>query len=199
MVDFAKADEATRFRLIQSLLDRQEIADVIHRYCRGVDRGDFDLVRSCYWPDAEEDHNGYQGPVEGFIGYASARVEGHDGTHTVTNISIDLEDDAHARVETYIRSFEFQKGGSLGTRPRDDPEAEHQDMEVAGRYLDLFEKRDGEWRILRRTLVIDWHTLRASGSIWDAAMFRSTRRRGGKFPDDPVYTVLPSLGKPAAE
>ena len=49
------------------LLFLQQIADVIYRYARGIDRLDFDLVRSCYHPDAYDDHGSFKGSVEAFI------------------------------------------------------------------------------------------------------------------------------------
>ena len=48
-------------------LDRQAIVDCIHRYARGVDRADDELLRSAYHPDAVEDHGAYIGDVDGLI------------------------------------------------------------------------------------------------------------------------------------
>jgi hypothetical protein len=60
---------------LQRLLDEAEIRDVHLRYCRGIDRMDFDLVRSCYHPDGidrhGDSHGAYEGDVEGFIKYAA--------------------------------------------------------------------------------------------------------------------------------
>jgi len=52
---------------IELLIARQEISDVIYRYARGIDRLDFDLVRTCYHPDAYDDHSSFSGNVEDFI------------------------------------------------------------------------------------------------------------------------------------
>lgn len=191
MVDYIGADQATRDHLIQRMLDKQEITEVLYRYCRGVDRVDMAALRSCYWPDAIENHGAYNGPVEGFFDFIPKWEVQHDGTHVIMNVNIEFQSDTVALVESYNRSFYYQKAGMLGMSPRDFPDAEFQDLEVAGRYLDRFERRDGEWRIAVRTLAIDWHTLRASGSVWDTTMFKKTRNRGRKFPDDPLYTVLP--------
>ncbi|WP_268959227.1 nuclear transport factor 2 family protein [Paraburkholderia elongata] len=56
----------------QEQQDKAEIREVHTRYCRGIDRMDFDLVRSCYHPDAIDRHGAYEGGVEGFI--ESSRV-----------------------------------------------------------------------------------------------------------------------------
>ena len=46
---------------VEELIARQEITDVLHRYCRAVDRRDPDLLRSVYHPDATDDHGVYAG------------------------------------------------------------------------------------------------------------------------------------------
>ncbi len=40
----------TTEQAIREFLDRQEILDCIHRYCRGVDRLDAELLASAYHP-----------------------------------------------------------------------------------------------------------------------------------------------------
>ena len=41
---------------LAELGDQQAIRDVLARYWRGIDRGDADLVRSTYHPDARDAH-----------------------------------------------------------------------------------------------------------------------------------------------
>ena len=41
---------------LQSLLDKDEIRDVVMRFARGGDRHDWQLVRSCHHDDALDDH-----------------------------------------------------------------------------------------------------------------------------------------------
>ena len=41
---------------LRELLDKQEIHEVLLRYCRGVDRCDRDMIAACYHPDAIDDH-----------------------------------------------------------------------------------------------------------------------------------------------
>jgi hypothetical protein len=40
---------------------QQQTRDACYRYCRGVDRRDVELVRSCYHPDATDHHGEYHG------------------------------------------------------------------------------------------------------------------------------------------
>ena len=48
-------DEKTE-RALRVLLDKQEIHEVLMRYCRGIDRCDAELLHSVYHPDATDDH-----------------------------------------------------------------------------------------------------------------------------------------------
>ena len=52
---------------IDELAAQQEIRDVLIRYTRGVDRMDRELVLSCYWPGAHDDHGAFQGTAEEFV------------------------------------------------------------------------------------------------------------------------------------
>lgn len=59
-----------------------------------------------------------------------------------------------AEVETYAVAFHRRRGGA-GTLEDD----------VWGvRYLDRFERRHGEWRIARRTMIRDWRRVDAVAS-----------------------------------
>ena len=40
---------------VQALLDKQAIKDQLMLYSRSMDRRDFDLANSVYWPDAVDD------------------------------------------------------------------------------------------------------------------------------------------------
>ena len=52
---------------LAALLDKQEIEEVVLRYCRGIDRRDFELVRSCYHPDARDRHGSFDGTVDEYV------------------------------------------------------------------------------------------------------------------------------------
>ena len=38
------------------LADREAVRDCLYRYCRAIDRCDFELLASVYWRDSTEDH-----------------------------------------------------------------------------------------------------------------------------------------------
>jgi len=135
---------------LQELIDRQKIHDCILRYCSGIDRFDWEMVRSVYHPDAKDDHGIFVGGVEDFITWAGhyhgSYQSGHK--HYVLNHRCDIEGDS-ANTETYwlfsgINNFDPKL--SLG----------------GGRYLDHFEKRNGKWAIANRKCIIEW-----SGGLGD--------------------------------
>lgn len=135
---------------LRRLTDRAEIHDVLMRYCRGVDRGDAELVRSAYHEGSWDDHGYWTGPGEEFgefivarLGEATLRT-----THAVANELIELDGDS-AHVETYVFAYLWKAVGDGGDG------GESLDL-FAGRYVDRFERRDGRWRIARRTVVHDW-------------------------------------------
>ena len=65
---------------LHRLLDKSEIYDSICRYARGIDRGDWDLVRSTYHPDADDDHVEYKGGIDGLIEWLDKRFAGIDNS-----------------------------------------------------------------------------------------------------------------------
>ena len=136
---------------LDDLLAKQEIADVIHRYARGIDRMDFDLVRSCYHPDAYDDHGSMKGGVEEFIAGAREFLPKFVATmHFMGNMLIDLDGDV-ARAETYAVAYHREQlaDGS----GRDD---------IWGiRYVDRFERRNGDWLIAYRVVAQEWRRVDA--------------------------------------
>ncbi len=88
-----------------SLIDKQEITEVLYRYARAVDRKDFDRVADCYFPDAIDNHGGYIGTVAGLIEDMKSRHATIDSSlHYVTNVLIDLDGDT-ADVESYCLCY----------------------------------------------------------------------------------------------
>jgi hypothetical protein len=158
---------------LQALLDEQEIRRVILRYARGIDRLDLELVRSCYWPEATDVHGTFTGKRDEFIAWVGPLLQRNDMTmHNLANIMVELDGDV-AGVETY--------GVAYHSGP---PAGDIRWNYAAGfRYVDRFERRDGEWRIADRVTAIEWVT------PWER-----DRDRGEKFGSlasrdtgDPVY------------
>jgi len=118
-------------KTLTELSDRQQILDCVHRYCRGVDRFDRELLLSAYHPDAVDDHGVFVGNAAAFadwaMGYHAEYQASHH--HMVFNHSCELTGDT-AHTETYWLFF-----GENRIKPN---------TLAVGRYLDRFEKRDEE-------------------------------------------------------
>lgn len=166
--------------MVRALYDREMIRDCLYRYCRGIDRADEACLRAAYWPDGTDRHGPYQGSASGFIDWAMATLPTIErGIHQIHNILIDLRGDV-AKVESCFTALQRQPG-------RDGALAE---VHMAGRYLDRFEKRGDEWRIVDRTVVFDLvnETPAEPGDV--AARFGRRQPAGGRWPDDPLYAFL---------
>src|SRR5215207_3208439 len=81
-------------RKLRDMVDRHEIHQVMLRYGRGLDRIDNELAKTCYWPEATEDHGSYVGGIDGFIKYADASSFMFESTqHAILNHFCDLQGD----------------------------------------------------------------------------------------------------------
>jgi hypothetical protein len=131
---------------LRELVDRQEIHDVVHRYCRGIDRLDMDLVRSAYHPDGVDHHTSFSGVVDDFIAWVEPALRALDGTmHRIGNHFAEIRGDG-AVVETYGAASHW---GS----PSDDS---RRNFTSGFRYVDWMERRDGRWAIAERFAVREW-------------------------------------------
>jgi hypothetical protein len=133
-------------RRYEALRAREAIRDCIYAFCRALDRLDPDLLRSIFHPDAECDYGViYRGDVEGFIDVAM-RFQGamRDTHHNVGNVIIRVAG-ASATAESYVLAHHVVPTA-----------AGMQELSVGARYLDRFENRNGDWRIVFRTEVLDW-------------------------------------------
>ena len=135
-------------RDLQALLDRQAIVDVVLRYCRGIDRLDLDLVRSCYHPDATDEHGTFLGTRDEYVDWVAGILTRFTGTmHVVANQLIEVDGDADAaHCETYGVAYHWGE-------PLDDA---RRNFTTGFRYVDRFARRDGEWRIARRVAAREW-------------------------------------------
>jgi SnoaL-like protein len=126
--------------------DKQRIAEVVLRYCRGVDRLDFELIRSCYHDGAVDHHTGFDGDADGYVAWLEKVLPRFAGTmHMVGNQLIDVQGD-FARSETYGTAHHWAD-------PVTDPRLNF----VSGfRYVDNMQRRDDEWRIAERWAIREW-------------------------------------------
>jgi len=146
---------------MQDLLAREKIRHAVQRYCRGVDRREWTLVAASYHPDAFDDHGGYKGDVPGLLEWLERRhavIE--QSMHFLGNCMVDFLSPITAIAETYC--MVYQRYGeeareTIQTWLGDEqlPPGKRLMAELLCRYVDRFEQRDGDWRIARRTVVME--------------------------------------------
>jgi hypothetical protein len=160
----------TREAALDELLDKQAIHEVVLRYCRGVDRMDRELVRSCYHDDAVDHHGNFEGGVEELLDWMWQTTAKFDiSMHLLGNQLIELHGDV-ARVETYGIAFH-----------RGDPDKRHRNLTNGFRYIDRFERRDGEWKIAQRVVVTEWTRVDDPADWWPVG---DDFPKGVRGPDD---------------
>jgi SnoaL-like domain len=138
---------------LQYLLDRLAIQDVVNRYARGLDRHDDDVLRSAFHEDAVDNHGPWVGGREAFVAWANGPCHGHTNAHLhqITTHNCEIDGDV-AHAESYcqwVHRLTDEETVTVG----------------GGRYVDRLEKRDGEWRIMVRRLVLDFF-YEAKGTVY---------------------------------
>lgn len=165
---------------VEELLARAAISDVLHRYAKGADRGDVDLIAPAYHDDAIEDHGGtFLGPAAEYLkGMAKVLPTAPRMTHMVTNMLIEVAGTS-ARVESYWLTFSRREG--------DEPF----DSLTMARILDKFEDRGSGWKIAHRRLSWEWNHEMPLNESWGRGQIAPDPAklvRGGKKPDDLAYS-----------
>ena len=154
--------------------DRQAIYDCLTRYCRGVDRLDFELLKSAYHEDATHKHgvfNGNAWAFAEFIGPFDASAGVRQQTHRVDNALIEFSGPDSAVAESYnltLIEAETKVGMVAAT--------------IGGRHLDRFDRRDGVWKIAHRLYVMDWNRNEPSTVDWNGSFFKDLAR--GRMDDE---------------
>lgn len=168
-------------------LDVQAVKDLQHRYCRGFDRADYDLVRSCYHPDAFDDHGPYRGDVDGLIEWARARHETVESTtHFTGNQLVDVVGD-QAWAEHYARVY--HRSRRVGAQPA-------RSWVLNLRYSDHVTRRAGVWRIAHRVLVCEYQERAEVDPRWE---LEPHWNRGARDRTDPTYDRGPRTGTPESK
>lgn len=152
----------TMEEMITELWDREQIRQCLHRYARGVDRFDRELIKSAFHPDALDEHGKFVGTPDEFVDWA---LDMHERAqlshqHCLLNHWCDLDGDT-AHAETYFMFTAMNRKGKPLTIG-------------GGRYIDRLEKRNGEWRIAARVTLRDWSNLEHIPDIDDLSTMTST-------------------------
>jgi hypothetical protein len=171
------ADDA----LLAELAAKQEITEVLHRYCRGLDRMDREMAESVWHPGGTADYGAgmYQGTGTGFLDWVWGAHEGFARhSHMVSNALIEVDVDAGTAVsECYVSVW-------LRMRPHD---GVVNDLLGRGRYVDRWARRDGRWAIVHRAYLDDLQRMESSPAT---SMTDGSTATGRRDRTDGSYDVL---------
>lgn len=158
------------------MLAEEQIRDVQRRYCRGIDRLEFDMVRACFHRDAELDYGHYKGDADAFVTMAEEVLDTYSSTtHFIGNQLVEVNGNT-AWAEHYVVAYH--------RCPAVEGVPEH-DFICNFRYADRMERRNGEWRIARRILLVDsWRHVPLPDLGPGPTMTPGTRDR-----NDPSYAM----------
>ena len=122
-----------------------QIQEQLHRWSRGADRIDLDIMRSVFHPSANINYGYTNGPVEEFLPWV---VKFHtedlvSSAHIIFNTIIEVHGDlAHSEAGVDCRLRYMNENGLS-------------EFTSLARYLDKWERREGDWRIIDRVSVLD--------------------------------------------
>jgi 3-phenylpropionate/cinnamic acid dioxygenase small subunit len=123
---------------------RLQIVELMRRYAAAVDARDWQTVKSCYFPDAYDDHGVVKGDREALVGHFAAALETFSGTlHLVGEPEIVPESDVRFAVRTPSLAFHSTKRGS-----------DTKGLLIVATYDDVVEFRDDVCGIARRTVIV---------------------------------------------
>lgn len=133
---------------LKELLDKRAIEEQMYNYGRSMDRLDRELGYRCFWPDSKVDYGEHFRDASG-AAFVDMCMEAHLGfvahSHQFTNILITVDGDT-ARSEAY-GDVTLRRIGDDGVPI---------DSRNLGRYVDRWERRNGEWRIIDRVFLHDF-------------------------------------------
>ncbi|MEZ5656430.1 MAG: nuclear transport factor 2 family protein [Sphingobium sp.] len=160
--------------IVDAVLSRAAIADLVCAYARGVDRGDVELLKSVFHDDATVMCGIANGRGTEFAQAIIAFVTDNLDRcfHSTSNSWIEVDGDSGAG-EHYVIAH-MTAGG--------------QDIMTGGRYIDRYERRDGTWKIASRSFVMDWNSTQPTSHETDG-FYGALTTRGSFGRSDPVYAV----------
>ena len=162
---------------VTNLLTKQQLHELVARYCHAVDRRDADELRQLWWPEGDIDFGLFKGKTAAFIDIiCQPNAAVLTSFHSVSNEYFTLEG-SQASGLCYVTAMSSVIDSGTGVTT---------DQLVGGRYLDRFEQRDGQWRFLDKLFVIDWNITQPHSGVWNSGI-GGAAARGCFGHQDPSY------------
>ncbi|MCM0001184.1 MAG: nuclear transport factor 2 family protein [Erythrobacter sp.] len=155
--------------------DRFAIIDLAALYMRGLDRLDGALLEAQFWPGARCEYGVLSGGPADFAAFCMRMLKEHQRNHHMLGQHlIDFVDEDEAFGEVYYQAYHRVLDESGAAR----------DLFIAGRYVDLYARRSGVWKIAYRSELIEW--VRDDPAA-DAMVAATPFIMGERKPADPLY------------
>ena len=154
----------------------EAVRQVIYSYCRGIDRRDADIIGGAFWPDANITLGSiYHGPPAGFVDVAMGFMGMFAATrHDVGNVVMSHADNGIG-FEAYVQAWHWQDTAG-------------KQLVVLGRYVGRATQRNGHWRIMEQSELIDWGEERSVDAAWFVA--NAELEKGRRDREDASYRWL---------
>ena len=164
-------------KALSELLAKQAITERLNDYCRAMDRMDDPLGYTVFHPDAPADYGEiFKGTGHEFVDWVhQSHAPMISTNHKISNVSIRIDGD-RAGSETYVTMH--------GRIPGEGDTV--MEIHSIGRYLDKWEKRDGEWRISERRFLSNMDEVRP-------VAMSAYPTEGARDRSDPSYALLGAL------
>ena len=169
---------------IAALIDEQAIKNIAHRFARGLDRVDREILMSCFHEDGMDDHGVFKGTAEEFCDWVMPQLQNYDSTQHIISTQIVEIRNNKAVCESYFYARHALKIDGV---PKE--------LIAAGRYIDSVEKRDRVWKITLRKAVFDWNRLVDDMAIPARPEMDALMTRGEQGKGDASYSAFEALLK----
>lgn len=162
----------------EELANREAIREVLATHSRGLDRNEGELLASAYWPEAEVDYGSFKGSAHQFASVVGpALADAYELTQHLLGQTFITVDGDRASTETYVYARHLLQGAE-------------EELAFAGRYLDQLERRERQWKIIHRRVVMDW-SLRLDVQDERQGDTFGALSKGSADREDPAHTLLP--------
>jgi len=164
---------------IRRAADYQAILEQMARYIQAVDRCDLELLKYTFHADGVVHFGIFDGNAHEFCDFDIPFIKENlsMGAHRFSTATIEFQSDTRAVAESYM----------LGNAAAPSPDGTMLNFPDNIRYLDVWEKRDGIWRMYSRGLVVDWNAFWPYSQREDAPF--DEFRRGSRSSQDPAYAL----------
>lgn len=163
---------------MDEVVARDSLRRLVTAYSRAADRRDFALLRSLYHDDAFDQHGSmFEGGADAYVAFVEKAISAYETTvHYVVNMSFSIDGDD---AEGEIHKINYHRTKA--------PDA--YEIITGSRSLDRYQRRNGEWRFLSRSITLDWARKQPLDlSAYDD--FAADSPHGKAGPDDLSYSLL---------